>query len=198
MNRILEFIKTNIKPLVIGGVVALVVVFGIIGGERVLSSKAFCLSCHSMSYPYEELKDSSHYGTIGIDPECKDCHLPPNFLLRVESHIVDGTRAIIGEFKHDLSTKEEFDKHRAEYAHNARINIRKWDSSPCRVCHKHPRPSSEDAERQHKKLETGEATCIDCHQNLVHEEVPEEDIVAGMKAGRIVPRETAEEEEEEE
>lgn len=186
MGRLIEPIKGQWKVILGTAVVTLVMTFGVWGGERFLSSNTFCLSCHSMSYPYKELKESSHFGALGVNPRCEDCHLPPQFLKRVESHIVDGTRALIGELRHDLSTKENFDKFRAEYAHNARLNIRKWDSSPCRRCHKAVRPSSEEAAKEHKKMETENKTCIDCHQNLVHEGVPEEDIVAGMKEGKIV------------
>jgi len=142
-----------------------------------------------MSYNYEELKESSHFGALGVNPRCEDCHLPPQFLKRVESHIVDGTRALIGELKHDLSTVENFDKYRAEYAHNARINIKKWDSSPCRTCHKAVKPSSDEAEKEHKKMETENKTCIDCHQNLVHAEVPEEDLDMGIAQGKMVLKE---------
>ena len=44
-------------------------------------------------------------------------------------------------------------------------------------------------------METENKSCIDCHQNLVHEEVPEEDIVEGMKQGKIVVKEEEEKEE---
>ncbi len=185
------FLRDNWKVIIGTAVVTLVVSFGTFGAERLFSSNKFCTSCHSMSYPNEELKESTHYGALGINPRCEDCHLPANFLLRVESHIIDGTRGLIGEFRHNLKTKEGFDEHRAEYAHNARVNLRKWDSSPCRDCHKNVKPSSEDAERKHRKMETEGATCIDCHQNLVHDEVPEEDIVKGMAEGRIVLKKKA-------
>lgn len=167
-------------------VLTLVLTFGVIGGEKYLSSDGFCLSCHSMSYNAEELRASSHYGALGVNPDCQACHLPPNFFLRVESHVVDGARALIGELRHDLGTKENFDKYRAEYAHNARINIKKWDSASCRACHKEPRPSSDEAALEHKKMKTEGKTCIDCHQNLVHEKVPQEDLDQGMAQGRIV------------
>jgi cytochrome c-type protein NapC len=186
MRKLFAFIKSQWK-LILGVAFATVILIATVsGGESFMSSTTFCVSCHSMSYPEEELRDSSHYSSLGIDPECQDCHLPPQFLLRVESHIVDGIRALIGELKHDLSTKKEFDKHRAEYAHNARLNIRKWDSSPCKVCHKDVRPSSRQAEAQHKKMGKEDLTCIDCHQNLVHGRVPKEDLVRGIAEGRIV------------
>jgi len=183
------------KVVAVTAVVTFILTIGTMGMESAFSSNKFCLSCHSMSYPYEELKESTHfsYSAIGSEPECQDCHLPHNFFLRVESHIVDGMRGLVGELTHDLSTKEAFDEYRAEYAHNARMNLRKWNSSPCTyMCHRNPQPSSEEAEREHKKMKTEGATCIDCHQNLVHEEVPEEDLVKGMREGRIVLKEDEE------
>ncbi|MBK9306775.1 MAG: NapC/NirT family cytochrome c [Nitrospira sp.] len=48
----------------------------VFGGEHALSRTEFCVSCHSQTYPYEELKKSSHYGALGADPGCKDCHVP--------------------------------------------------------------------------------------------------------------------------
>ena len=199
-GRIKELLRGYWKVVLVTVVVTFVLTIGALGTESYFSSTGFCLSCHSMSYVNEELKESSHYAesAIGAAPACQDCHLPPQFFLRVESHVVDGIRAVIGEFRHDLSTKEGFDEYRAEYAHNARLNIRKWNSSPCTyMCHRDPQPTSEDAEREHKKMKTEGATCIDCHQNLVHEEVPEEDLVQGKKEGRIVLKEVVEEEEEE-
>ncbi len=194
---IIETIRSQWKVILASVVVTVVVIFGVWGGERFLSSTTFCLSCHSMSYPAEELKESGHYGPLGVNPECQDCHLPPSFIKRVESHIIDGTRAIIGELTKDLSTKEKFDEYRLEFAHNARMNLKKWDSASCRRCHKKPMPPTEEAAAEHKKMETEGKTCIDCHQNLVHEEVPEEDLDQAMKLGKIVLKEEAEEEEEE-
>ncbi len=189
MGRLGDYLKAR-RPAIaaglVGAAVMAVIATGVVGGEKFLSSNTFCLSCHSMSYNATELQASSHFGATGANPECQDCHLPPQFLRRVESHVVDGIRALIGEVTRDLSTKEQFDKHRAEYAHNARINIKKWDSAPCRVCHKDPKPSSDEAAAQHKRMKTEGKTCIDCHQNLVHERVPEQDLDKSLALGRIV------------
>lgn len=186
MEKTGGFLKKNWAVIIGSSAVTLAVVYGIVGGERALSTTRFCTSCHSMSYPYEELKESTHYGSLGANPGCGDCHLPPQFYLRVESHVVDGARELVAQFIHDYSTEDKFNERRAEIAHIARTNLRKWDSRPCRVCHKSVKPSSDEAEREHRKMQTEGATCIDCHQNLVHEEVPEEDIVAGMREGKIV------------
>ena len=51
----------------------------VFGGEAAISRTEFCVSCHSETYPYEELKKSSHWGALGADPGCKDCHVPQGF-----------------------------------------------------------------------------------------------------------------------
>ncbi|SEF75094.1 NapC/NirT cytochrome c family, N-terminal region, partial [Nitrosospira multiformis ATCC 25196] len=42
------------------------------------------------------------------------------------------------------------------------------------------------AKAAHKKMETEGATCIDCHQNLVHKEVAETDLNESIKQGKMV------------
>lgn len=174
------------KGIVITAVLTLIVVIVFLRVEHFLGSTSFCLSCHSMTYNDKELKESTHYGALGVNPECRDCHLPPGFFGEMKSHLFDGARSVLGEFRHDLSTVEKFNEHRAEFAHNARINLKKWNCSTCRKCHKNPQPASASAMAAHKKMETEGATCIDCHQNLVHRAVPEEDLNAGLREGKIV------------
>ena len=69
------------------------------------------MSCHSQTYPYEELKKFSHYGALGADPGCKDCHVPQglgNLHLALWTHTYDGIRALLAEMKYDYSTIEKF------------------------------------------------------------------------------------------
>ncbi len=197
MSRLIDIVKEQWRVILVTVVVTLGILVVVIGGEKVLSSTTFCLSCHSMSYNAEELKESGHYGSLGVNPECKDCHLPPNFFKRLESHLIDGTRAVIGELTKDLSTKEKFDEYRLEFAHNARMNLKRWDSASCRVCHKTPMPPTDEGAAQHKKMETEGKTCIDCHQNLVHEAVQEEDLDQALKLGKFVPKPEEDEEDSE-
>lgn len=181
--------KGSIGTLLVGvllGIASIVVVFG---GEAALSTEEFCTSCHSMTYPQSELKQSSHYGALGINPTCKDCHIPQgieNFHLAVMTHAVDGARELWLEMVNDYSTLEKFNERRGEMAHDARMNLKKWDSITCRTCHKKPAPPGESAQAEHKKMETEGATCIDCHQNLVHEEAPETDLNASLAQGKLV------------
>ena len=172
--------------LIVLALAVLGVVFVVGKADRAFSSNALCTYCHSMSYAASELKKSPHYGTLGIDPGCGDCHLPQGFAGRLKVHVVDGAKSLYGELFHDLGTIEKYDAYRAEYAHTARANLKRWDSSPCRSCHKDPRPFAGRGKEEHLKLRAGKFTCIDCHQNLAHKPTPVENIGESIKAGRPV------------
>lgn len=181
--------KGSIGTLLVGGLLGILLVAVVFGGEAALSTEEFCTSCHSMTYPQEELRQSTHYGALGVNPGCKDCHIPQgieNFHLAVATHVIDGARELYLELVNDYSTLEKFNERRLEMAHDARMNLKKWDSVTCRTCHKKPAPPGDDAQAAHKKMETEGATCIDCHQNLVHEEVPMTDLNASLAAGKMV------------
>ncbi len=161
-------IKTK-AVVVITAVIVVALGVAVLRLERHFSSTRFCTSCHSMSYAYEDLKRSVHYGRLGIDPGCVDCHFPPEFYGKVKVHILEGIRDTISELRLDLSTREAFELHRASFAEKARGMIRSWDSSPCRVCHKGPRPGSEYGRKAHREMDSSGLTCVDCHQGIFHE-----------------------------
>lgn len=178
--------------LLIGALLGIVMVAAVFGGEAAVSTDKFCTSCHSMTYPAEELKKSSHYGALGANPGCKDCHIPQgfeNFHLALYTHAVDGARELYLEFVEDYSTLEKFNERRLIMAHDARMNLKKWDSVTCRECHRNPQPPGADAKAAHQKMETEGATCIDCHQNLVHKAVAETDLNASRTQKKLVLKE---------
>ena len=97
--------------LLLGAAGAVALLVALFGGEAALSTTQFCVSCHSMSYPAEELRKSSHYGALGANPGCKDCHIPQglaNFHLAVASHVVDGARELFLESTNDYSDIKKF------------------------------------------------------------------------------------------
>ena len=86
---------TNIfgSSLIIGTVLGILMTAVVLAGEAAVSTNEFCTSSHSMTYPEKELKDSSHYGALGANPGCKDCHIPQglgNLHLAIATHVVDG------------------------------------------------------------------------------------------------------------
>lgn len=189
----------------VGGILGIIMVAVVLAGEAAVSTTEFCTSCHSMSYPVEELKKSSHYGALGANPGCKDCHIPQglgNLHLALATHVYDGARELYLEFAEDYSTLEKFNERRLQMAHYVRMSLKEWNSITCRECHKNPQPPGADAKAAHKKMETEGATCIDCHQNLVHKEVTETDLNASLVQGKMVlkaeKKKSDEEEEEEE
>ena len=178
--------------LLIGAFLGVVMVAVVFGGEAAVSTDQFCTSFHSMTYTAAELKKSSHYGALGANPGCKDCHIPQgfeNFHLALYTHAVDGARELYLEFAEDYSTLEKFNERRLIMAHDARMNLKKWDSVTCRECHRDPQPPGADAKAAHKKMETEGATCIDCHQNLVHKAVAETDLNASRTQKKMVLKE---------
>lgn len=186
-----RYLRQHGGALLLGAAGALALLAALFGGEAAVSTTEFCVSCHSMSYPAEELKKSSHYGALGVNPGCKDCHIPQglaNFHLAIATHVVDGARELILEFKNDYSDIKKFDARRPEMAHDARMNLKRWDSVTCRACHKNPQPPGADARAAHDKMRTQKATCIDCHQNLVHKEVPETDLDTSLAQGRRIEK----------
>jgi nitrate/TMAO reductase-like tetraheme cytochrome c subunit len=111
---------------------------------------------------------------------------------------VDGARELYLEFAEDYSTLEKFNERRLIMAHDARMNLKKWDSVTCRECHRDPQPPGADAKAAHKKMETEGATCIDCHQNLVHKAVAETDLNASRTQKKMVLKEVKADPDEEE
>jgi len=189
--------------LIAGAVLGILSVAVVFGGEAAISRTEFCISCHSETYPYEELKKSSHWGALGFDPGCKDCHVPQgffNFHKAVYTHVVDGLPFLIMEFTEDYSTIEKFNEKRPEAAYRARMKLKEWDSVTCRTCHKNVKAPGASAKAAHAKMQTEGATCIDCHQNLVHKKVPEHDLNASLAQGKPVikvEKKKAEDDEEE-
>ena len=200
-GRLGRYVGKSGGALLLGAVLMLGAIALVFGGEHALSRTEFCVSCHSQTYPYEELKKSSHYGALGADPDCKDCHVPQglgNFHLALWTHTYDGIRAVLAEIKYDYSTIEKFNERRPIMAHYARMSLKSWDSVTCRECHRNTKPPGASAKAAHKTMETEGATCIDCHQNLVHKKVPESDLDASRTQGVMVLKQVLKESEDEE
>ncbi len=117
-GKLRQYLSVSGGALLLGAVLVVGAIALVFGGEHALSRTEFCVSCHSQTYPYEELKKSSHYGALGADPGCKDCHVPQglgNFHLALWTHMYDGTRAVLAEMKYDYSTIEKFNERRPDH-----------------------------------------------------------------------------------
>ena len=134
-GRLRGYLKRHGGALALGAAGSIALLAVLFGGEAALSRTSFCVSCHSMSYPAEELRNSTHYGALGANPECKDCHIPQglaNFHLALETHFIDGARELFLEFRNDYSDIDQFDARRADMAYAARMNLKRWVVFPIR------------------------------------------------------------------
>jgi len=124
-----------------------------------------------MEFPYAEFKDSTHYKSrSGVSPLCVNCHIDPDSgLLGKLKQVRKDKRA-----GSSVSSEDEWSEIRPRLAKVVRDKLLKNDSATCRSCHVRIAIVSESATimRAHKKMETQNKTCIDCHYNLVHAEVP--------------------------
>jgi len=67
-GKLRQYLSMSGGSLLIGALIMVGAIAVVFGGEHALSRTEFCVSCHSQTYPYEELKKSSHYGELGADP----------------------------------------------------------------------------------------------------------------------------------
>lgn len=145
----------------------------------------FCISCHEMKdNNYEEYKDTIHArNRTGVKAVCSDCHVPHDPLgLLVRK--VTAANDIVQHFAGRIDTRERFEAHRLELATKVWQHMKETDSQECRNCHDasamDPEKQGKTAHKQHRKLASGERTCIDCHYGIAHRE-PE-----GVEPGDVI------------
>lgn len=162
------------------------------GGQAVVHATndiRFCTSCHEMrDNNYAEYKDSIHaHNRTGVTATCSDCHVPHD-LLPLLARKIGASNDLYQHFVGKIDTKEQFEAHRLELAKRVWTYMEATDSRECRSCHDthamDPSQQGRTAQTQHKKLLTGERTCIDCHYGIAHHE-PEGDVLpADLKPPR--------------
>ena len=158
-------------------------VFFLIGFNTSLSATSteeFCVSCHGMTVPFEEYKETHHYSsTSGVSATCADCHLAKEFvpkMIRKTIALREVWHAMLGT----IDTPEKFEKKRALLAQRVWDEMKATDSRECRSCHDQQRwDLSKQSKRAGKKhaieyMRTNDKTCIDCHKGIAHE-MPSED-----------------------
>lgn len=166
--------------LLIGTVGGVIMWGGLNTGMEYTNHTEFCISCHTMSQPYEELKKTVHYSNRSGTPiGCPDCHVAsskePWDYARKLTMKVFAAKDVIGEITGVIDTPEKFEAHRLEMAKRVWKKMKAADSKECRNCHKFDRmDTSKQKERSVTKhegaVEDGK-TCIDCHKGIAHKAV---------------------------
>ena len=173
--------KATVMIFIVGGIVGLVAALAAEQIDHLTTTDKFCTSCHSMqSYiaDAETYKSSVHQTTTsGVRPKCADCHIPKGLVIATYTHVVNGIGDLWGQVRLDYEDPKVWEAEKARLAHAVRDWMRANDSVTCRSCHEEAsiKPQRKRGQRQHEEARTSGMTCIDCHYNIVHDEIPARD-----------------------
>ena len=145
--------------------------------DHITTTDQFCTSCHAMkryiaeSETYQTSTHRTH--TSGVQPGCADCHIPKGLVISTYTHIADGLSDLWGQLYYDYEDTAVWEKERIRMAYAVRDTMRENDSVTCRSCHIEAliKPKRKRGQKQHEMASENGMTCIDCHYNLVHENV---------------------------
>jgi len=168
------------RMIVIGVLGGIVIWGGLNTGMEYTNRTEFCLSCHTMRTPYEELKKTVHYSNrTGTSVGCSDCHVAsskePFDYARKLTQKVFASKDIVGEILGTIDTPEKFEAHRLTMAKRVWAQMKAADSKECRNCHKFEKmDTTKQKDRsvvKHEGAREDGKTCIDCHKGIAHKPV---------------------------
>ena len=166
--------------LVLGSVIGILLWGGLNTGMEWTNRTEFCVSCHEMSIPAEELKQTVHYkNRTGTTVSCADCHVagsknPSDYGRKFEAKIM-AARDVLGKITGVVDTPEKFEAHRLTMAKRVWARMKASDSQECRNCHKfetmdQAKQKDRSVVKHEGAIEDGK-TCIECHQGIAHKPV---------------------------
>ncbi len=173
--------RCSMLRMIFVGTLVGICVWGLLNmGMEWTNRTEFCLSCHEMSIPAEELKKTVHYkNRSGTTVSCADCHVAssknPVDYARKATMKVMAARDVVGKITGVVDTPEKFEAHRLSMAKRVWERMKETDSKECRNCHNF---MTMDTEKQKDRsvvkhegaIEDGK-TCIDCHKGIAHKSV---------------------------
>ncbi len=168
------------RMIIVGIVGGILIWGGLNTGMEYTNHTEFCLSCHTMRTPYEELKKTVHYSNrTGTSVGCADCHVAsskdPFDYARKLTQKVFASKDVIGEILGTIDTPEKFEAHRLTMAKRVWASMKASDSKECRNCHKFDKmDTTKQKDRsvvKHEGAREDGKTCIDCHKGIAHKPV---------------------------
>jgi nitrate/TMAO reductase-like tetraheme cytochrome c subunit len=177
--------------LVVGGLGGILFMVFLIEFDHYTSSNTFCTTCHSMTYADARYRQSVHYDSAsGVRASCGDCHVSPGVFAATWDHAVGGKDLFKQLFGPDYDDPVINALLLPEAAFSAREWFRKRDSATCKRCHTLEAIQGKRADTAaiHRE-ETAGKTCVDCHYNLVHRQVPDQSTFKREAWNRMVEEE---------
>ena len=173
--------KCSMLRMIVIGILGGVIIWGGLNmGMEYTNRSDFCMSCHEMTIPFEELKKTVHYkNRSGTTVQCADCHVassktPTDYIFKSFQKIM-AARDVIGHIKGTVDTPEKFDAHRLIMAERVWERMKERDSKECRNCHDFktmdPAKQKDRSVTKHEGAIEDGKTCIDCHKGIAHKAV---------------------------
>ncbi|MDH2998618.1 nitrate reductase [Pasteurellaceae bacterium LFhippo2] len=136
------------------------------------STEEFCVSCHSMGQPLEELKKTAHWSNAsGVTATCSSCHLPHDKTAKY-ARKVQAVREVFAEMSGKYKEEGSFEKHRQEMAEREWARFEANGSKECKACHSYERMDfdkmSEKARNAMMPAAAKDQSCMDCHKGVAH------------------------------
>lgn len=158
--------------ILIGAVATILLGLGFSAAMGRTNTTEFCISCHTMQWPYEEARDTIHFkNRSGVGPGCPDCHVPKAFFPLMRAKII-AAKDVYHQIMGTVDTFEKFEEHRLTMATRVWKQMKATDSRECRNCHEwermDPEKQKQRAQTQHAEARMRGETCIDCHQGVAH------------------------------
>jgi len=173
--------KCSMLRMIVVGVLGGIIIWGGLNtGMEWTNRTEFCLSCHEMSIPYEELKKTVHFkNRSGTTVSCADCHVagskhPLDYARKLTMKVM-AARDVIGHIRGTVDTPEKFEAHRLAMAQRVWEKMKDSDSKECRNCHQFetmdPEKQKDRSVVKHEGAIEDGKTCIDCHKGIAHKPV---------------------------
>ncbi len=184
--------KLGLGVLLVTGAVAGIIawiIFNTVMEET--STEEFCVSCHSMQQPLEELKEKVHFSNkFGVTASCADCHVPHK---KIDKYIrkIEALKEVYAELTGKYDEEGSYEKHRLEMAEREWARMSADGSQACKNCHRYDRMRFEEMSSKARRAMIPAAkkdqSCIDCHKGISHHLPKPKGIetVEGGVAGKI-------------
>jgi len=180
-SRLLNPPKCSMLQMIVIGVFGGIIIWGALNmGMEYTNRSEFCISCHEMTIPFEELKKTVHYkNRSGTTVQCADCHVassktPTDYMFKSFQKIM-AARDVIGHIKGTVDTPEKFEAYRLTMAQRVWDRMIERDSKECRNCHKFetmdPDKQKDRSVVKHEGAIEDGKTCIECHKGIAHKPV---------------------------
>jgi len=173
--------KCSLLRMIVIGVLGGIIIWGGLNtGMEWTNRSEFCMSCHEMTIPFEELKKTVHYkNRSGTTVQCSDCHVassktPTDYIFKSVQKLM-AARDVIGHIQGTVDTPEKFEAYRLTMAKRVWDRMKDRDSKECRNCHDFktmdPEKQKDRSVVKHEGAVQDGKTCIDCHKGIAHKAV---------------------------